>query len=108
MHLHGGYGEDGLIQDLMYRLKIPYTGSDSLACRISMNKSVSKKIMRDMNILTANWQIISKEKYQNDKLKFGLELPVIVKPNNGGSSVALTKVEKYEDLEEAVNLGFYS
>jgi D-alanine-D-alanine ligase len=102
--LHGGYGEDGLIQDLMDRLKLKFTGSKSLACRLAMNKSVSKKIMRDMNILTANWQVVKKSEYLNNGFNLKLSLPVIVKPNNGGSSVALSKVERLEVLDVAIKL----
>ena len=88
--LHGQFGEDGYIQSILERYKIPYTHSGVLASSIAMDKEISKKIFLKNNIKTPkfftykyddiNFNIIEKI---NKKLKF----PVVVKPLNEGSSV---------------------
>ena len=88
--LHGQFGEDGYIQSILERYKIPYTHSGVLASSIAMDKEISKKIFLKINIKTPkfftykyddiNFNIIEKI---NKKLKF----PVVVKPLNEGSSV---------------------
>jgi len=88
--LHGQFGEDGYIQTILERFKIPYTHSGPIASAIAMDKEISKKIFLKNKIITPNYFTYSFElknsqliKKINDKLKF----PVVVKPLNEGSSV---------------------
>ena len=88
--LHGQFGEDGYIQTILERFKIPYTHSGPISSAIAMDKEISKKIFLKNKIITPNYftysfelknsQLINKI---NNKLKF----PVVVKPLNEGSSV---------------------
>lgn len=102
--LHGGYGEDGLIQDLFDRMKIAYTGSGALSSKIAMNKHVSKQIMRDEGVPTARWQLITSSKTNVHDLVDDLGLPMVIKPNNGGSSVGLSIVKDKSEIIPALKL----
>ena len=88
--LHGQFGEDGYIQTILERFKIPYTHSGVIPSAIAMDKEISKKLFSKYKINTPKFFTYSfdKKKSQiikiiNDKLKF----PVVVKPLNEGSSV---------------------
>jgi D-alanine-D-alanine ligase len=88
--LHGQFGEDGYIQTILERFKIPYTHSGVIASSIAMDKEISKKIFIKNKINTPKFIKYSFDKKNsslikivNDKLKF----PVVVKPINEGSSV---------------------
>jgi D-alanine-D-alanine ligase len=102
--LHGTYGEDGAIQGLLEYASIPYTGSGVLGSSIAYDKVISKRIFRDRNIPTAEYQVLYKNEQGNDQRKIGL--PCVVKPSNQGSSIGVTIVNKEEDYEAAVNLAF--
>ena len=88
--LHGQFGEDGYIQTIFERFKIPYTHSGVIPSAIAMDKEISKKLFIKNKINTPKFFTYSfdKKKSQllnviNNKLKF----PVVVKPFNEGSSV---------------------
>ena len=88
--LHGQFGEDGYIQTILEKFKIPYTHSGVIPSAIAMDKEISKKLFIKYKINTPKFFTYSfdKKKLQllkliNSKLKF----PVIVKPLNEGSSV---------------------
>ena len=88
--LHGQFGEDGYIQSVLERFKIPYTHSGVIASSIAMDKEISKKIFIKNKIntpkfFTYSYDLKSGEllKRINKKLKF----PVVIKPLNEGSSV---------------------
>jgi len=116
--LHGGKGENGTLAALLEVLDMPYTGSPTAASALAMNKDISKRIMRTLGIATADWikfdmpagakldevlpQIIHQIKMETGATPY----PLIVKPNDGGSTVGLTLVEKEEDLEQAFKDGF--
>lgn len=101
--LHGGSGENGLLQGLLELKQIPYTGSSMAASAVAMNKDMSKRLMTQSDIPTAAWIKLEKAKGSLDNRP---SLPVIVKPNNGGSTVGLTLVEKEDDLLDAIDLAF--
>ena len=88
--LHGQFGEDGYIQTILERFKIPYTHSGVIASSLAMNKIISKKIFTKNKINTPKYIHHSYKKNYfvlikdiEKKLKF----PVVVKPINEGSSV---------------------
>tara|TARA_B100001123_G_C15247235_1_gene1001404 strand:+ start:615 stop:1496 length:882 start_codon:yes stop_codon:yes gene_type:complete len=97
--LHGTTGEDGTIQSWLEKYNISYTGSNSDASRICMNKDQSKKIVRENNFLTPDWFLIDKN-IELSNIKF----PCIVKPNAQGSTFGLSMVENKDDLERAISL----
>ena len=92
--LHGEEGEDGYAQSFFEYLKIPYTHSGVLSSMNAMNKITSKKIFIKNNIKTPPYNVIRKKEYnfsnfekfkKTKKLKF----PLVVKPNNEGSSIGV-------------------
>ena len=95
--LHGQFGEDGYIQTILERYKIPYTHSGVIASSIAMDKEISKKIFIKNKINTPKFITYSFDKSKlevvkmiNEKLKF----PVVVKPINEGSSVNVSICSK--------------
>ena len=88
--LHGQFGEDGYIQTILERFKIPYTHSGVIASSIAMDKEISKKIFIKNKINTPKFFIYSFEEKRSNlikKIKKQLDFPVVVKPLNEGSSV---------------------
>ena len=88
--LHGQFGEDGYIQTILERYKIPYTHSGVIESSIAMDKEISKKIFIKNKINTPKFFTYSYDVKNDDlikKIKKKLRFPVIVKPLNEGSSV---------------------
>ena len=88
--LHGQFGEDGYIQTILERFKIPYTHSGVIASSIAMDKEISKKIFIKNKINTPKFFTYSYDVKNYDlikKIKKKLRFPVVVKPLNEGSSV---------------------
>ena len=88
--LHGQFGEDGYIQTILERFKIPYTHSGVIASSIAMDKEISKKIFIENKIKTPKFITYSYDapkSYLLKKINKKLKFPVVVKPLNEGSSV---------------------
>jgi D-alanine-D-alanine ligase len=109
--LHGGDGENGVLQAVLDLARIPYTGSGVLSSAVSMDKSLSKRIFRDLGIPTPDWiELLAPanpaEPWRppvGDAEIRGLGgYPVIVKPNDQGSSVGITVVRRPDDLLPAI------
>lgn len=105
--LHGGEGENGTIQSLLELANKKYTGSGKTASVIAMDKAISKRLMASENIKTPSWAVYHMlhdhidERMETDIIhKF--HLPFIVKPNDGGSTVGLSKVNEEHDLHPAL------
>ncbi len=105
--LHGNFSEDGEVQKILHTMKIPYTGSSSLASAVAFNKPLTKNILQKENILTPKYRTVNQD--QRDILgkiveeiisDFGPEY--IVKPSAGGSSIAAQLVRDKVLLEEAI------
>lgn len=97
--LHGGSGEDGTIQALLDVAGVAYTGSDRLGCSLAMDKEVSKRLLRDAGVPTADW--LSGDRTA-DEVESALGLPVIVKAAGGGSSLRLHLAHDRAELEAAL------
>ncbi len=103
--LHGGFGEDGTLQALLDRLRIPYTGSGALACGLAMHKGCSKLVFEAKGIPSAPWQAIHKTMAPKSWLKeIKLSLPLVVKPADVGSAIGVTIVKKKTALAKAIRL----
>lgn len=84
--LHGKYGEDGQIQKILEKLKIPYTHSGVKASKIAMDKIKSKRIFLKKKIVTPNFKIIKKISDIENKIS---QSKFILKPTNEGSSFGI-------------------
>jgi len=95
--LHGQFGEDGYIQTVLERYKIPYTHSGVIASSIAMDKEISKKIFIKNKIKTPKFFTYSYDastSYIIKKINKKLSFPVVVKPLNEGSSVNVYITDK--------------
>ncbi|MCC8164870.1 MAG: D-alanine--D-alanine ligase [Planctomycetes bacterium] len=101
--LHGRFGEDGGAQAILERRGIPFTGSGSDACRLMMDKNATLETYRRAGLPVASW-ILSDNPEAAPVLvqAVGFSYPLFVKPNYGGSSVGAGRVDRPEDLPEAV------
>jgi D-alanine-D-alanine ligase len=106
--IHGSPGEDGKLQGYFDMLDIPYTTCDALTSAITMNKGYTKAIVKDIDQLNVakSVQIFNKTFYDLEQIKKDLQLPYFVKPNNGGSSIGMSKVNIADDLDLAVEKAF--
>lgn len=100
--LHGTFGEDGCIQGLLEYFKIPYTGSGVLGSALAYDKLKSKEILKFHGIPTADYEVFNK----NQEIRRNLELPVVVKPTNQGSSLGVTVVHKEIEWKPALDTAF--
>jgi D-alanine--D-alanine ligase len=103
--LHGEYGEDGKVQQILDSLRIPYTGSDSTASALAMNKHLSKHAFKTHGIKTPYHTVIRRDDDVDEKLSHVFNhffLPIVVKPATSGSSLGVTIVKKFTDLEAAL------
>ncbi len=91
--LHGKFGEDGAFQGLLEEISIPYVGSGPAASSVSMDKRLAKMIFNTSSIKSPDFQRIT-----SPDSKVGLGFPVVVKPNNQGSSVAVAICENEADF----------
>jgi D-alanine-D-alanine ligase len=103
--LHGGNGEDGTIQAVLSLMKIPYNGSKVMASSIAMDKYRTKLIWQTKDIPMSRGQHVTINDYQAKLFNLELDLPVIVKPNNGGSTIGMSKVYDIESLTSAIEIG---
>ncbi len=105
--IHGTPGEDGKLQGYFDLLGIPYTSCNHSTSAITFNKSYCKALVNSLEVLTAKSVHIFKfDEINTDKILEEISLPCFVKPNNGGSSVGMSKVIKVEELENAINIAF--
>lgn len=103
--LHGGWGEDGTLQSILDVAGIPYAGSPAPACAIAINKQVCKAYLHSLGVPAARGVLLSSADeldFENNAWVF--DTPIVVKPNQGGSSVATTilRTPNPQDLREAV------
>ncbi len=105
--LHGRLGEDGAMQGALELLHMPYTGSGVLASAIAMDKVMTKRVWIAEGLPTPRYRWLSTEQRTRENIRTvpdDLGLPVIVKPPREGSSIGITKVAGYSQMQEAVEL----
>ncbi|SHO63900.1 D-alanine--D-alanine ligase [Algoriphagus zhangzhouensis] len=106
--LHGSPGEDGKLAGYFDMLNIPYTTCDQLTSAITMNKGYTKAIVQDIPELNVaqSLQLFENSEKNRQKIESELKLPLFIKPNNGGSSIGMSKVKTWEELPEALDKAF--
>ncbi|MFH1824717.1 MAG: D-alanine--D-alanine ligase [Candidatus Firestonebacteria bacterium] len=115
--LHGCYGEDGKIQGALEIMGIPCIGSDTLSSAVAMDKIITKKIFVQGGIPTPQYQVFNKgdlfkRSMTNCELQIKrepfleMDLPVVVKPNDCGSTIGVNIVSKLKNLKKAMSLAF--
>ena len=106
--LHGSPGEDGKLAGYFDLLGIPYTTCDQLTSAITMNKGYTKAIVQTIPELQVarSMQLFERNEDAVAKIQEELQLPLFIKPNNGGSSIGMTKVKTWEELSDALDKAF--
>lgn len=107
--LHGTDGEDGSIQGLFKSMNLPVVGSGVLGSAISMDKIISKKILKEGGIPVAPYTEFSKSQKDDisfDKITKEVGLPFMIKSAALGSSVGISMVKTENDLMYALNDSF--
>ena len=101
--LHGGDGENGVVQGLLDAFGVPYTGSRVLGSALSMDKIRTKQVWLSLGLPTPRYRRIAAGEDVHAAAR-ELGLPVIVKPSKEGSSVGVSRVFADADLDAAVAL----
>jgi D-alanine-D-alanine ligase len=103
--LHGGWGEDGTLQSILDVAGIPYAGSPAQACAIAINKQVCKAYLSDLGVPVPRGVLLSSPDALDLQNNVWIaETPVVVKPNQGGSSVGTTilRTPNLQNLRAAI------
>lgn len=105
--LHGRYGEDGCVQGFLELLGIPYTFSGVLASAVASDKAMAKDVYREHGIPTpADVLLYKGDQLETDVVIEALGLPLFVKPVSNGSSYGISRVERADQLAQAVEHAF--
>lgn len=105
--IHGTPGEDGKLQGYFDMLKLPYTSCDAATSALTFNKRYTVAVAAFGGIHVAKSMHLFKHTPVTPEAILGqLNLPVFVKPNNGGSSIGMSKVNQAEELAPALEKAF--
>jgi D-alanine-D-alanine ligase len=106
--IHGSPGEDGKLAGYFDMIGLPYTTCDALTSSITMNKGYTKAIVQDIPELhvAQSMQLFKNTPSNTQKVIDELKFPLFIKPNNGGSSIGMSKVKAPEELQEALDKAF--
>ena len=105
--LHGRHGEDGTVQGALELLGIPYTGSGVMASAIAIDKVMTKRVWLAEGLPTPRYVTLPRDAQERERVRTvpdTLGLPLIVKPPHEGSSIGVTKVLGYSQMQDAVAL----
>ena len=105
--IHGDPGENGVLAEILEKNQIPQTGCDNYVSQLTFNKKKFIEFVDNLDIPCAK-QILLKKKEMIDieKIIETIKLPCIVKPNNGGSSIGVSKVNYIDELENKIKIAF--
>lgn len=109
--LHGRFGEDGTVQGMLELVGLPYVGAGVLMSAIGMDKHAAKSMLASAGVPVVPWVTVTREglarepQYWDTRIR-ALDLPVFVKPNRAGSSVGVSKVSSWDELDRALEVAF--
>jgi D-alanine-D-alanine ligase len=113
MALHGVGGEDGTVQELLEILGIPYTGSGVVACMRSMDKVLTKHLLREAGIPTPDFFAFNETAFKGlgaaaalPALEERLDFPIVVKPAAQGSALGIKFARTAADVPSALVAAF--
>lgn len=105
--IHGTPGEDGKLQGYFDLLNLPYTSCDATSSAITFNKRYTTAVAGASGFHVAKSMHIFKSNFKlDDTSVLNLKFPVFVKPNNGGSSIGMSRVNKKDELAAAIEKAF--
>ena len=107
MIIHGTPGEDGKLQGYFDMLNISYTSCDAATSALTFNKrfTVATAAFSGINV-AKSLHLFKLHPLSLEAISSSLTLPVFIKPNSGGSSIGMSRVERVEDLAAAINKAF--
>lgn len=94
--LHGKFGEDGSVQGVLNGLKMPYTHSGVMASAVGMDKEMTRQLASKAGILVAPGGLKTQKEFKK------MALPLVVKPNNEGSSCGVLIIQTEQDRQDAL------
>lgn len=100
--LHGEFGEDGAIQDILESIDMPYSGSGPVASRLAMDKIASKEVFARERIPIASSFALARGQVAPTEVRY----PVVVKPYCAGSSIGVSIVRDVSSLRQAMDIAF--
>ena len=105
--MHGTPGEDGKLQGYFDMLGLPYTSCNAASSALTFNKRYTVAVAAMAGIHVAkSVHLFKHTPYNLEDIGTTLKMPVFVKPNNGGSSIGMSKVTAVEQLEAAIQKAF--
>jgi D-alanine-D-alanine ligase len=106
--IHGSPGEDGKLQGYLDLVGLPYTSCDTATSALTFNKRYTVAVAAFSGICVAKSAVLIKGKFGDTaEISTGLKFPVFVKPNNGGSSIGMSKVNHAgPELDHAIEKAF--
>ena len=106
--IHGTPGEDGKLQGYFDMLGLPYTSCDAAVSALTFNKRYTVAVAAFSGIHVAKSVLLIKDRFQSpEEVTSQLSFPVFVKPNNGGSSIGMSRVNNAsEELGKAIEKAF--
>jgi D-alanine-D-alanine ligase len=107
--LHGGAGENGAVQTVLEMLHVPFVGTDANACRIAWDKPTAKARLVEAGLVTPDWVALPQSIFRElgahsvlDALVDRLGLPLMLKPDQGGSALGAQVVRSLAELPTAM------
>ncbi|WP_100372670.1 D-alanine--D-alanine ligase [Bacillus sp. FJAT-45037] len=104
--LHGRFGEDGKVQALLDMLKIDYVGSGVQGSALAMDKARSKLFFEQEGTRVAKQHVLYKHSYNKEATKVEIPYPLVVKPNQEGSTIGITFANNEEELLNGIESAF--
>ncbi|GAB3411396.1 D-alanine--D-alanine ligase family protein [Schumannella luteola] len=109
--LHGPFGEDGTLQGALELVGVPYVGNGVLASALGMDKHFTKTVLQGAGVEVAPWVTVTQAEWARDRELWerrmhGLALPAFVKPARAGSSVGVSRVTDWAELDAALETAF--
>ena len=109
--LHGRFGEDGTIQGFLELLDLPYVGAGLLMSAIGMDKHTTKSVLKAAGVPVVPWVTVTEAALARESDLWqrrirALGLPAFVKPARAGSSVGVSKVSDWSELDAALATAF--
>ncbi|GAA1913973.1 D-alanine--D-alanine ligase family protein [Microbacterium aoyamense] len=109
--LHGRFGEDGTIQGMLELIGLPYVGAGVLMSAIGMDKHATKSVLKSAGVPVVPWVTVTRTDLARDgdlwrRRIRSLGLPAFVKPARAGSSVGVSKVSDWSELDAALDVAF--
>lgn len=102
--LHGEYGEDGKLSQLLHQLNVPHTGSTPMHLAMAMNKDMSKRVYEQSGLLTPKHEVLLGHVSEDELVRVFRNYlhPVMVKPVTGRGGIGMKIAHSFEELKEAV------